>query len=1700
MDVCEPFMDVYFRSLELEGKPVSPSDYYELWRLGSIAWNMANKGLKDANDFLNDDSVKIEDKALLFDWADIITKMIQRKNELYPRLTVVIKKIVVEAVGEDIKLSVNIGSDFESDEDNQVETAPEEIPAERTETKQTQMETNPNSVSKSDSGKQDNPPDKEENCVAIYKNDIEVKLEEFDSLATETQTRLKKIVSLLESKKVPSVEETNALDQSLEELRIKYEDFVAFAKTSLLEEEMPPEGSGLEQYRTAIENSSAAAVKQKIEDARIILSRFTRIRGKVIDYSTALKSYQDKATELLKSLSEEKIDEITSGTVAPEIFLNAFDAETVTLPMLEEVSKYYSQYVQWGLAGNQYYEDTFSYKEDSNDSAESSQEATPSSVEATESDPQMPQENDRTIAISQATVSERKEISANSVEPASDSSEKEEPGVSKKTAKKASKHSAKKLNQINENKEDLPVEENPPKRENPIEELTPDDASEHGDDSKTSDEENLPVNETESKLFEEDDSFEGTSPNEAHEENQSREIDPRSILEQKDAPSDEEFCFLISKHLNKHVSSQEQLQSIIVESVLLANGASLLKDRPNASKYSAQLKLATHLLLGDIPYSSEQLTSTFPNQQNENKALLLSAYLFAMLNPAGSHDNTLWTQAKSYFNDYDICFEGFEAFKSLFNKLMSIKDFGTGFSPNLIASLGSAAEIDARIKELEKKAKEYLVLQRPNIQIKSLPKFYGKCFGPGSSLHNCMSIIAEGKKEKGSIETVEKELAKYCDKQDVFYSINDTKIENIIDDEWDTIIDKDKEKSTFKLDYRGRDQAFRQFKSRLELMRSWFEQMNYANKEQLSRMHKLKKSILEICESIQKDRSWENESFANVLSWLLSYMTAYLKGEISDLHIYSDLLLTGIIPVKEDGTPNIISDIAFPYFEPWRNALRHILADKKKIDDVKADILGNAINSSDDKDGLKDNFHQLEMLGKYTGDDDNDYVITESQLNAAINYANGNVVEFKEKLELAYTYGKINESEKDTLSKQIEVYKEIFYDLKDFAIWRRFLDALTKQIRDCAEERILSLREKIIQRLKDNPNTPILIEASRLLEEEQNLAVAEEYLNRFDAGQTNLSDVNLLLHDSMYFEDFLKNEDDLFEESRKHIKLWNSKDCPDDFEQLIENWPTRKSDTIGKQIANLFEYLGFSVDHKVSKEPNSKVELYNVTIEPTPKYRADYIHPIAAFGTQLKSPIKVIVADTRHNPQGLVDTVTTKNLRGLPIVLIDKSYTAADRRQIGESFHTKSTGQNPFLLVDRVLLLFLAMHQITERIPVLLNCTLPYTTYQPFVRDGGSIPDEMFFGRTLELNTISDPNGACVVYGGRQLGKTALLERVESLRSIPKENKFAVYSSIFGLKEEEKVVATLIRDILRKAEGKIKLRNCTSIQELCDQLNDLFSKKTIVTMHLLIDEVDDFLDAIADQAYAPLQPFVSLKSATKNNFKFVIAGLHNVCRAENATKQNGLFGQLGTPLCIKPLSPIDALNLLSRPLSYLGFQIDRNKLETFLTNTNYYPGILQFFGYMLVQTLTGEYQKYYRAATGNPPFTLRDDQLGSVMNSADLNKSIKDKIRLTLELDPRYFMLARCIAYLHHLEKGSYRDFYGFEMDKIIQIVNAYEIHCLKNEKPNAIRNLLAEMEDMGILSQSDGKYRLRKGSFVDIIGESGEAVERDIKQNNLEV
>lgn len=1203
--------------------------------------------------------------------------------------------------------------------------------------------------------------------------------------------------------------------------------------------------------------------------------------------------------------------------------------------------------------------------------------------------------------------------------------------------------------------------------------------------------------------------------------------EPQSLAEDIDEiaeedegiPTDEEFCKMINEILDMPGKKDVNNTSSIIRALLLSKTASLVKGNTRCKDLYNKLLVSSALPIDEFAYTSSKLSEAFGYMEPEYECMMLASYLYALLVPGVAYDHGIKSQSEQFLFEYDTYFPSLTCVKSLFNKLIRVRELlPNGFSSAIIAVLGDAAENEKFVRGLQAQAKDLLTLPNIKTRMKALRPMYSNCFGSNSDLYNCMQIIVDNKNSEEDVEFVELVLSEYCYVQDGIFTLHDRKIGDKLNEAWYAVNPGNR----YELEFDAKQQALRQFNSRLTLMKTWVEHKNntQTGSIDIARVKSLRNEILKLIEETYVACQAVSAKYINVLLWMLRQMKWHLTAKIDYVETFSELLHTGIISMDDKGLP-IINEafIDVKYYEPWRNVLKHINYENGSIEIARSEIFN--IDSD-----MFDNLHQLQLISHFFKEDgeEYDYHISEGQLNEAIRNANERKEQFKEKLELAYTYNRISETQKESLLSLTTQYEKLFYEIKDFGCWKQFLKALERQIDELAAKRKRSLRESLnerIAKLKDGETSELLKEAELLLERDLNFAVTEEYINRFDTGDTELTDeINAILHDEDLFSQFISDEvfSPLYNECmrwsgqtskslknfgwdylEKHIpNEWTSR-LREDSKKLIQNWPVRKGNTTTVQIENLFTSFGLNIKN-VTKVNGRKEEMFQLQIIPTARSMADYRHPIAAFGTQIKSPINVIVLYGNYTAKQLVDTISSMDLGGTAMVLIDRPLDRTVRRQIAEIFHTQTSGQNPFLLIDQVLTLYLAMHQVTERLPALLKCTLPYTTYQPFVRDGGSTADEMFCGRTRELATIIDPNGACVVYGGRQLGKTALLERAESRCMKLENHAYAVYSNIIGCKTEAAFVAKVIEDIQKKTD--LTFAECDTIGKLCSQFDKLYRSKRIETMLLLLDEADNFLASIVSDNYKQIQPLIDLKRETKNNFKFVIAGLHNVCRAKNATTRNGIFGQLGTPLCVKPLSPTDALQLLSRPLRYLGFQIDRYPhLETILTNTNYYPGILQFFGYMLVETLTGQYGKYYHAVDGNPPFTLQDDQLGAVMNSADLNRSIRDKFRWSLELDPRYFMLARCIAVLYYLQDERAGHWLGFPVNDIMEIALEYDIHCLENVSEIDFEILLDEMVEMGILSRPQkGLYRLRRNSFIDIIGSTFDELDADIEKNNAEV
>ena len=1208
-------------------------------------------------------------------------------------------------------------------------------------------------------------------------------------------------------------------------------------------------------------------------------------------------------------------------------------------------------------------------------------------------------------------------------------------------------------------------------------------------------------------------------------ENGSLRAKAQTFVELADPPSDDEFVSMALELISNEQAliDPDDKFSNLAAAIALLHAASTIDGYEKSKLLFDQMVLSTGLSDGYLENTGSVIARTFPESNwRDNEARVFASYCLALFSPCMAYDYNLRNTAEMLLGNFDEFFPSLSAFKPLLNELSGIGDISPeeGLSDNVLDMMGNHAKRSKRLDSMKNRATELLAtLPKIKAKLHGIPELNAACFGKDSDLNLCMQIIKENKRSDAGF--VNEVLDSYCFKGGNPRQIDKSAIENKIDDEWRNAIEGKSTHRVRKLGSEPRRKVQDGFSERLDLMQKWlsYDEGKF-DSETLSKLKSKKIALANIVDELEDAGTIPMSVQSSVvLDWMLKYLKDKLDSAEHENTLFLSFLKTGVISLDDNKMPIIDAILnKVKFYEPWRNVLRHVCEPMKTFDEARNMIL------DDDSSDLFDNLRQLNHINNVIADNNSDYKTTDLHLRQAEETAENATEKFQDSLEISYTYGLINEIQKEDLANSVEVFQSDFFARADFGCWRQFLRALDLQVDAMASPLGEELRARLQSHknsLKKGTTSSLLNEAERLLIEEKNYTVVEDYLNRFEAGQNELTDeLSAKLHDPDLFSEFISDDvfkplQDICTKSKgtplssfgknflktRYPSEWTSRQ-KESSESLINAWPTSFKRFNGELLAKLMKSIGFKVRGVPECIKKIKLEHYRVNVRPEASDKTDYRHPISAFGTQIKSPLNVLVLYGNHTPQEIIDIVAGESIVGEAIVFINYPISLQNRRQMAELFHTQKSRLTSFLLIDQILALYLALHQETERMPLMLKCTLPFTYYQPFVRDSGPTADEMFCGRERELQTIIDPNGATVVYGGRQLGKTALLERAKSLRMKPDNGEYAIYVSILNCDSEESA-SLAISDAMRRA--KLDFPKCSSLREVCKAIDSIMKKDDASRVLLLIDESDKFLESISDSGYSALQPMVDFKRETKNNFKFVLAGLHNVSRAKNATSKNGIFGQLGEPLCIKPLTPNEALQLISRPLTYLGFQVDRYPhLETILTSTNYYPGILQFFGYTLVETMTKQYGDYYRATDGNPPYTLHKEQLGAIMNRSDLNNSIKEKFRWSLELDSRYFMIARCIALMCYDSSGQADEIdiqKGFLADEIKKWADDLGIFCLENETSQSYMNLLDEMVDMGILvrpAQNIPRYRLRRNSFLNIIGSDLDSVLEDIDNNNV--
>lgn len=500
----------------------------------------------------------------------------------------------------------------------------------------------------------------------------------------------------------------------------------------------------------------------------------------------------------------------------------------------------------------------------------------------------------------------------------------------------------------------------------------------------------------------------------------------------------------------------------------------------------------------------------------------------------------------------------------------------------------------------------------------------------------------------------------------------------------------------------------------------------------------------------------------------------------------------------------------------------------------------------------------------------------------------------------------------------------------------------------------------------------------------------------------------------------------------------------------------------------------------------------------------DLVCPIPDFGSEIRSrKVRVLVDAKRNSVDDLLQWLEKLRFGSSPTILLwMRPVPLPVRRKFSRLCREKSL---KVLLIDTVLTAYVLTTE-SPRLRALFECGLPFTNVTPYTTTGGTLAEEMFFGRRREIEAIESagPSGTCFVYGGRQIGKTVLLRKVE--RDFPKRgNKhvslyldlnFHAVGQTVSMDEIWRIVA----EELSKKEPSIFVKSPRAqftVDGFSKQVTHWLKEDEERRILLLLDEADRFLQADGDAHSEPggmpfgiCQKLKGLMDETKRRFKVVFAGLHNVQRSTRVA--NNPLAQLGIPVCVGPLfqngESREAARLVQVPMAVSGVFFDSpDTINTILARTNYYPNLIQIFCSHLLKLTIGRQSQASPDKT--PPFTVTSEGVESVFSNHDIRDEIRKKFMLTLDLDRRFSLIANYMAW-------TAKDFPdGFSVDDIQRDAVPWWPRGFEADRPRTmdalhedLAVLLNEMCGLGILRRdSKDRFFLRSPNVVALLGTPGQ-------------
>lgn len=1145
-----------------------------------------------------------------------------------------------------------------------------------------------------------------------------------------------------------------------------------------------------------------------------------------------------------------------------------------------------------------------------------------------------------------------------------------------------------------------------------------------------------------------------------------------------------------------------------------------------------QLAYAVNDPLAACTYNSDQIANTYlADGYEHNSYYLAAAILRNFYSNQCLYDYAIDSMMDSFAEDKLLVSN--DKLKHLIDILrMFKKEHHCGMGKFADYKKSDIAALKAKLDIFAKRAMEQSKLaseQSYNVAITNAR--FGKTleylFRGNSDLASFLDMIAEKEKDEAAIELMKQYLQEHFIKENApvaVENINSNKIDELIDIAWDVAgnLIRNKKK-TSKLVSGPRVNLRHRLEEIGKLISEYLvtvEQINNADEDDkaypayqkayktTSRL--FQKIIAEYeAEAKQADKDY---GYKLVLIQTLKEIYAKMKGdnpEFTGKYFYLPFLGDSHVLLNANYQPEYRDIKELPAMGTLACIEKHAFEGGDMSVDLQMRLKGIMEKDTDIVQSIisDDNYGSLRLLTGYINDQQPGFEAefmknfrVAMALDFAKKQAKKEFEDFSDELALFQSYGQIDnteENKKEIILQTAGLLYEAAQEDDNYGFFEKVLVEFKNKIQRDAVVQGDALKQNLEnfllahQELKENEAAHKLIERIRQCIDSQKYSSAEELLNRLENDDyESLQELEM----KDYLQDFLNHYNNYIKSLANNDKTLRAQVKPyrtankdtRAAERLLNAWPKGNNDIRPDELLSSLGFKLSSVD-KMDKV-DGKFPSFFVKLQKALGGRVNnYNYPVPAFGSLGETDgFRIVYIFGAYDAERLVEIFNNIGDEKHTLIILDYALKESARRRLALLVKGKANCKI-FAVLDRVVLKYLYDNYSEQTITKqLLHIIMPFAYYQPYVADSSKpMPSELFIGRKEELKKIKDVNGVNIVYGGRQLGKSALLMKAKKDIDKNESGDRAVYIDIKGrnysetaLKISEELV---IADILEKKEITSDWRELAMSIRM--RLKD--EAKPIHYFLLLLDEADAFLDSCKDVQYKPFDALKDIQAVGEGRFKFVVAGLRDVLRFEHeaALNDNSVLPQLSS-MTVKPFKYAEAKELLEYPLSYLGFRF-RDDVETdtlvsaILSHTNSFPGMLQLYCTKLIEAMKNGYAGYKEA--GTPPYYVSEDHIKKVLGEDNLQEEIRQKffITLTVGSDNYYLLIAMITAYLYKNDEGI-----CVTPNDVLTFAKDFEIKDIAALSPEKVAALMEEMRELNVL-QHNGEhgYRFTHFSFFQMMG-----------------